>query len=161
MGGAMEGKDMQKKVLVPLDSSKLAECAISHVKDLAKYGIVGEVTLLNVVPQAYVPLEEGYKANVNLLAARDESLAASKRYLAALEARLSADGMKIKTDSVEAINVAGTIAEYAEKNGMDMIVMATHGYTGLKKIFLGSVASGVVQQSNVAVYLIRPDACRV
>jgi len=152
---------MKKKVLVPLDSSKLAECAISHVKDLAKYGIVGEVTLLNVVPQAYAPLEEGYKANVTLLAARDENLAASRRYLAALEASLNAEGIEVKTASVEAINVAGAITEYAQNNGMDMIVIATHGYTGLKKMLLGSVASGVVQQSNVAVYLIRPDACSV
>ena len=40
---------MYKKVLVPLDGSPLAECTLSHVKNLLKDGSVGEVTLLNVV----------------------------------------------------------------------------------------------------------------
>ncbi len=40
---------MYKKVLVPLDGSALAECTLSHVKNLFKDGSVGEVTLLNVV----------------------------------------------------------------------------------------------------------------
>ena len=43
------GTDMYKKVLVPLDGSALAECTLSHVKNLFKDGSVGEVTLLNVV----------------------------------------------------------------------------------------------------------------
>jgi len=157
----MEGRDMTKKILVPLDSSKLAECALSHVRDLAKNGMVGEVTLLNIVTQVYMPLDEGYRASMNLQKLRDETLAESRRYLEGLKSGLSAEGIKVRTESIEAGNVAGAITDYAEKNAMDMIVLATHGYTGLKKLFLGSVASGVVQQSNVTVYLIRPDACRI
>jgi nucleotide-binding universal stress UspA family protein len=42
------GDEMYKKVLVPLDGSDLAECTLSHVKNLFKDGSVGEVTLLNV-----------------------------------------------------------------------------------------------------------------
>ena len=45
---------MYQKILVPLDGSKLAESALSHVKNLVKDGAVGEVTLLNVV-NVYVP----------------------------------------------------------------------------------------------------------
>ncbi len=153
------GKDV-KKILVPLDGSPLAECALSHVRDLAKYGMVGEVTLLNVI-QINVPLDDGYRANSNGCAMREEELAMSRRYLAGLEAGLASGGFKIRMDSVEAHGVAAAIAEYAEKNGVDLIVIATNGYRGLKKLFLGSVASGVAQQSNVPVYLIRPEACRV
>ena len=44
---------------------------------------------------------------------------------------------------------------------MELIIMATHGYTGFKKLMLGSVASGVLNQSFVPVLLIRPEACRL
>ena len=54
-----------------------------------------------------------------------------------------------------------TISDYAKENGIDMIVIATHGYTGLKKLMLGSVALGVLQESHVPVLLIRPDSCRI
>jgi nucleotide-binding universal stress UspA family protein len=151
---------MSKKVLVPLDSSELAECALSHVRDLAKYGIAGEVTLLNVI-QVNIPWAEGYGERFEMRTLRDKSLAASLSYLAGLEAGLSGAGIKVKTDSIEAHSVPGAITEYAQKNGMDMILIATNGYSGLKKMVLGSVAAGVLQQSNVPVYLIRPDACRV
>ena len=45
---------MYQKILVPLDGSKLAECALSHVTNMVKEGVAGEVTLLNVV-NVYIP----------------------------------------------------------------------------------------------------------
>jgi nucleotide-binding universal stress UspA family protein len=74
---------------------------------------------------------------------------------------LSAEGVTVKTESLEANRPAYAITEYAQKNGMELIVMGTHGYTGLKKLMLGSVASGVLNQSPVPVLLIRPEACRL
>lgn len=44
--------------------------------------------------------------------------------------------------------------------GMDMIIIGTHGYTGLKKLMLGRVAFGVLHQSHIPVLLIRPESCR-
>ena len=78
-----------------------------------------------------------------------------------MESRLSSQGIKVKTESVEANRPADTITDYARKNDIELIIMATHGYTGLKKLMLGSVASGVLNQSPVPVLLIRPEACRM
>ncbi len=50
---------MSKKILVPLDGSKLAECALLHVKDFLKSGLAGEVTILNIV-KVDIPWEEAY-----------------------------------------------------------------------------------------------------
>jgi nucleotide-binding universal stress UspA family protein len=50
---------------------------------------------------------------------------------------------------------------YARENGMELIIMATHGYTGFKKPMVGSVACGVLNQSSVPILLIRPEACRI
>jgi nucleotide-binding universal stress UspA family protein len=155
---------MKKKVLAPLDGSGLAECALSHVKDLAKSGLIEEVTLLNVL-QIEIPWADGYGEGfgerLDINAIREKSFAASRRYLSGLEASLAAEGIKVKTDAIEANGVASAITDYAQQKGMDLIVVATNGYTGLKKMLLGSVASGIVQQSNVPVYLIRPEACRL
>ena len=151
---------MYKKVLVPLDGSDLAECTLSHLKSLIKDGSVGEVTLLNVV-KIDIPWAELENRQLDLNALREPLFNASRKYLADAESRLGSQGIKVKKESIEANRPADTITDYAKKNSMDLIVMATHGYTGLKKLMLGSVASGVLNQSSVPVLLIRPDACRI
>jgi len=154
---------MYKKVLVPLDGSALAECTLSHVKNLFKDGSVGEVTLLNVVkvdlPWAVMGSDQ-YPKGFDLNAIREPLFTASRKYLADIESRLVSEGIKVKTESLEGNRPADTITEYAEKEGMDMIIIGTHGYTGLKKLMLGSVAFGVLHQSHIPVLLIRPESCR-
>jgi nucleotide-binding universal stress UspA family protein len=149
---------MYKKVLVPLDGSDLAECALTHLKSLFKDGSVGEVTLLNIVT-IDIPWGDLESGHFNFDALREEVFTSSKKYLAKMEPRLSSEGVTVKKVSVEANRPADTITDYAKKNGMELIVMATHGHTGFKKLMLGSVASGVVNQSTVPVLLIRPEAC--
>jgi nucleotide-binding universal stress UspA family protein len=151
---------MYEKVLVPMDGSDLAECTLSHLKSLFKDGSVGEVTLLNIVT-IDIPWWELESRHYNLDALREQVLASSRKYLADLESRLSSQGIKVKTASMEANRAADTITDYALKNGMELIIMATHGYTGFSKLMLGSVASGVLNQSSVPVLLIRPEACRL
>ena len=67
----------------------------------------------------------------------------------------------MKTASLEANSPAHKITDYALEKGIDLIVIGTHGYTGLKKLILGSVASGVLNSSSVPVLLIRPESCRL
>ena len=154
---------MYKKVLVPLDGSALAECTLSHVKNLFKDGSVGEVTLLNVVkvdlPWAIMGSDQSPKG-IDLNAIREPLFIASRKYLANIESRLVSEGIKVKTESLEGNRPPDTITEYAQEKGMDMIVIGTHGYTGLKKLMLGSVAFGVLHQSHIPVLLIRPESCR-
>ena len=154
---------MYKKVLVPLDGSALSECTLSHVKNLFKDGSVGEVTLLNVVkvdlPWAVLGSDQ-YPKGFDLNAIREPLFTASRKYLADIESRLGSEGIKVKTESLEGNRPADTITEYAQEKGMDMIIIGTHGYTGLKKLMLGSVALGVLHQSHIPVLLIRPESCR-
>lgn len=154
---------MYKKVLVPLDGSALAECTLSHVKNIFKDGSLGEVTLLNVV-KVDIPwsqMDSDYRHGIDLNAIREPLFAKSRKYLADIESRLVSDGIKVKTESVEGNRPADTITDYAQKKGMDMIVIGTHGYTGLKKLMLGSVAFSVLNQSHVPVLLIRPESCKI
>ena len=154
---------MYNKVLVPLDGSALAECTLSHVKNLFKDGSVGEVTLLNVVkvdlPWAVMGSDQ-YRKGIDINAIREPLFAASKKYLADIQSRLASEGIKVKTESLEGNRPADAITEYAQKKGMDMIIIGTHGNTGLKKLMVGSVAFGVLHQSHVPVLLIRPESCQ-
>jgi len=156
-----------KKVLVPLDGSDLGECTLSHLESLFKDGAVGEVTLLNIVtvdiPWAVVdkPWGELGSGHFDLNELRKHVLTLSRKYLEKVESRLSSQGIKVKTESLEANRPADTITDYAQKQGMELIIMGTHGYTGFRKLMLGSVASGVLNQSSVPVLLIRPETCRL
>jgi len=153
---------MYNRVLVPLDGSKLSECTLSHVKNLFKDGSVGEVTLLNVVkvdlPWAVMGSDQYPKPN-DINAIREPFFTASRKYLAEMKSRLVSEGIKVNTESLEGNRPADTITEYAQKKGMDMIIIGTHGYTGLKNLMLGSVAFGVLHQSHIPVLLIRPESC--
>ena len=126
---------MYKKVLVPLDGSELAECALSHVKNMAKDGFVEEVTILNVfwtsVPFLGAGGSDSQYVDVNAL--QEKIRLDSIKYLANVESQLAAEGIKVRTESIEGQRAAEIISDYVQKNDMDLIVLATHGYTGLKK----------------------------
>ena len=151
---------MYQKILVPLDGSELAECTLNHVKMLVKEGFAREATLLNIVG-IDLPWAELYGKNFNRDTVREAYFASARKYLADVESRLGAEGIKVKTEVLEADRTSAAITEYARDKGMDAIVVATHGYTGLKRLMMGSVALGVLHESPVPVLLIRPEACLV
>jgi nucleotide-binding universal stress UspA family protein len=139
----------------------LAECTLSHVESLVKRGFAGEVVLLNVV-NVDIPWTEIYEYaddkkifDINVL--RKQLLDASGKYLTKKASELISKGINVKMKALEANRPAQTIIDYAQKNKMDLIVMATHGF---KKLMLGSVAFGVLHESHIPVLLIRPESCR-
>jgi nucleotide-binding universal stress UspA family protein len=156
---------MYKKILVPLDGSELAECSLNHVKKLFQDGPVGEVVLLNAVvveiPWRELNAGEGHPVAFDYNAFIKSFMDKSRKYLAGVQSRLASEGIKVKTETIESNGPSHTITDYAQKNGVDLIVIATHGYTGMKKMMLGSIALKVLHESNVPVLLVRPEACRV
>lgn len=152
--------EMYKKCLVPLDGSELAECSLNHVKTLVKEKSVGEVTILNIV-KVDIPWAEVNERTIDLEAIRKSLFAAARKYLADVETRLASEGISVKTEAIEANRPGETIVDYARQKGMGLIVISTHGYTGFKKLLLGSVATGVLNESPVPVLLIRPESCHL
>ena len=157
---------MYQKILVPLDGSDLAECTLLHVETLVKRGFAGEVVLLNIV-KFDIPWAKMYehrhdhKINVDIEKLRKQLLNESRKYLAKAATKLRSKEINVKTKALEANRPARTIIDYAQKNKIDLIVMATHGQTGIEKVLLGSVAFGVLHESHVPVLLIRPESCRM
>lgn len=157
---------MYRKVLVPLDGSELAECALSQVKNLAKDGATGEIILLNIVVVEFPwtdfsETNAGFGVIFDYQAFRDARLNQAKIYLAKIQSQLSAEGLKVHVESIEAKAPVQAIADYAQKHDIDLIVIASHGYTGMKKMLLGSVALSLLNESHVPVLLIKPQLCRI
>lgn len=152
---------MFQKVLVPLDGSELAECALSHVKNLVKDGAAGEVIILNIF-NPYFPMfeESDFSTYGDINATREKIRNDSIKYLADLESRLGSEGVKVKTEMLMGSRPAEIISDYARNNNVDLIVISTHGYTGLKKLMFGSVALEVLHNSHAPVFLVRPESCR-
>jgi nucleotide-binding universal stress UspA family protein len=150
---------MYKKCLVPLDGSELAECALNHAEKLVREGLVNELTVFNVVT-IDIPWADLQNTYVDFSMIREPLIAAAKKYLAEVKSRLASEGITVKTEWAEGIRPASVITDYARKNGIDLIVIATHGYTGMKKLLLGGVAFGVLHESYCPVLLIRPESCR-
>ena len=144
---------MYKTILVPLDGSPRAERILVHVEDMAlRYDAA--VVLLQVVspiipvmdPDAFL-LELGLdeiKGRINDATA----------YLANLQEDLVRKGIQVRT-IVDHGSVVETIINMAGKEGADLIAMASHGRSGLSRVFYGSVAAGVLQHVDRPLLLIR------
>lgn len=150
---------MYQKILVPLDGSELAENALTQVRNLAGGGFVGEIILLNAVEIDLMGLSATHTRSMDLPALRKAHFEKSQKYLEKIESQLSSEGIKVKTESLEG-RPAQTIVDYSQKNGVDLIVIATHGYSGMKRLMFGSVALRVLHDSHAPVLLVRPESCR-
>lgn len=149
--------DRPLRLLVPLDGSELAEQAIEAANLLVGPGGT-ELMLLRVVDQPPYPLYgPGY---AYLPWDEDGERASARQYLQAQVDRLQARG--VKATAQHAIgNPAGVIGQVARDVEADIVVMATHGRTGLPRLVLGSVATSVLQQADRPVLLVRPVAPRL
>ena len=129
------------KLLVPLDGSPLAEKALPYATYIArKHG--SEILLLTI----------GSAPGNQRIAAL------SRAYLELKAGQLKDEGVKAAAEIVYGGNVADIIVKYAEKNDIDLIAICTHGYSGFKRLMLGSVAEKVIGSTNRPVLLIRPGA---
>jgi nucleotide-binding universal stress UspA family protein len=141
-----------KHILVPLDGSELAELALDYAFSLAQVN-QAEVTLLQVIlPIEPVAGDVNYPHFVDELEPVQEDMAS--RYLENVSKRMESRNLKIHV-AVKTGHVAETIIDYAHRESIDLIVMATHGRSGLPRWVYGSVADKVLRGTNLPILLIR------
>jgi nucleotide-binding universal stress UspA family protein len=143
-----------KRILVPLDGSKLAEVALPHAVAQAKLGGGTLVLLRAILPLTAAVIAEG-AAYIDWDRIRADLEAEARAYLEGLRARLAAEGLNVVVDYREGAP-ADVIIEAEERHGIDLVVMATHGRSGLGRWVIGSVADRVVRAGKAPVLLIRP-----
>ena len=148
---------MYKKILVPLDGSKRAEMILPHVEELA-HRFEARVIFLKVIePINVFPTTQGYMPDMGPLWEQQNFLIErSKTYLSGFEGALSEKNIDAKIIVGEG-PIVNTIIEVAEREGVDLIAMASHGRTGLSHVFYGSVAAGVLHRIDRPLLLIRAD----
>ena len=143
---------MYERILVPLDGSELAEVALPYAEELA--GRLGsQVTLVYVSEPSegqYQHMHESYL---------DEMLEATKRDAEKYLEKPGTHTIQVKSDILFG-NPAEKIVDYSEKTDVGLIVMSTHGRSGIKRWTLGSVADKVVKATKRPVALIRAKGAR-
>ncbi|MFA5629091.1 MAG: universal stress protein [Dehalococcoidales bacterium] len=142
---------MYKKILVPLDGSKVAEGVLPHAKALA-YSEGAELILINVV--ANPAFEFAFSAPSIAAQTIAEEEARGRKYISEVEERLKSEGLKVSA-LIKGGSPANAILRTATEIGADIIAMSTHGRTGPAYWVIGSVAEKVVHHSKIPVMLIR------
>ena len=153
---------MYRKILVPVDGSQLAECVFPHLEALVR-GCVEppEVVFVTVLEPMRVSYGGDFvfpEEDVRRLEA--EHMKEAGEYLERVVSARKGKGMKASHAILKG-QAAETIADYAAKHGVDIIVLATHGRSGVTRWVLGSVADRLVRSSCIPVLLVRAPGCAI
>jgi nucleotide-binding universal stress UspA family protein len=148
-------------LMVPLDGSGLAEKVLPHVEALAKGGQKVNVVLLRVCEPLATPFITSTRASFNWGSIAKEYLAESRRsaedYLKGVGERFGNMSIPAKIEVLDG-NPAEEIMKYAGQCDSGIIVMATHGRSGVSRATHGSVAQKVLQGASNPILLIRPES---
>jgi nucleotide-binding universal stress UspA family protein len=168
---------MYDKVLVPCDGSDLAQRSVfPYVVELAK-NHEAEVIIIRVIPGPPGKSGTAYRARTPEMPIslpetqedarvarhpiyRDQEIASAvdeaKRSVAGAAAILRKEGVQVTTEVLLG-DPAEEIVEYAEREGIDIIVMCSHGSGGIRRWVFGSVTEKVVSSTSVPLLIIRPQ----
>jgi nucleotide-binding universal stress UspA family protein len=149
--GGSAGEASLHEILVPLDGSVLAECAIDQARDVLAEG--GVIVLERVVEPIYQMLGDETSALVLDEDATSQAEVQAKAYLDERAAPLIVEGYRVAT-RVRRGRPASELLETVEKSNVDAIVMTTHGHTGPDRWLMGSVADEVFRHADRPVLLV-------
>ena len=139
------------KILVPLDGSTLAEVAMWKAAELVDGGTL---SLLRAAEAHTLPGTDPVDAQVNAVREAEDYLAGALR-------RLREHGVKNVETHVWYGPPAAAITEAAQVQKTDLIVMSTHGRSGLGRLILGSVAESVLRGTRTPILVVRSDGAPV
>ena len=145
---------MFNKILVPLDGSELAECVFPYVEDIAKTrsSMVEFITVFEpfqIPPHGGMVFDEEDEKEYN-----EFNKKKTRAYIKKIKDRFHLKGIEAK-----AVILVGKVDEklvdYANGHNFDLIIMATHGRSGVERWIMGSIADKLIHYSNTPVLLIR------
>jgi len=135
-----------KRILVPLDGSEMAEAAIAEARQLAR----SDSTLVLVRAASALSMPGTDMVDTQVYAVQE-----AEAYLDSLKARLEAQGVFGIETHVWYGPAGAAIVEAARFYGADVIVMSTHGRSGLGRLVFGSVAESVLRGTTLPILLVR------
>ncbi len=144
-----------QKIVVPLDGSGWSERAISHAVDIARNNN-SELILLHV----YKPPAHEFTGEIALAGQEDQldqKREEAKQHFIAVRNQLRGENVNVRAQMIEGLGVAHLICDFINDQDVDLVVMSTHGRTGLARFLFGSVTQKVLQGVKIPVLLVRPD----
>ncbi len=143
---------MYRRILVPLDGSELAEQALDHAVALAR-AFGAELCLVRVVPVAALEI-----ARAGAIVDIDAEVADAQEYLQSVAQRIEDEGVPTNYE-VRRGDVTEEILAHAEDRECDLIVISTHGRSGIARWVYGSIADRVLRyglQAVPAILVVAP-----
>ena len=147
---------MYTKILVLLDGSELAECVLPYVEWFLKVSKVNEVAFLRVVKPFKIPggIESALPPEERRRIEED-AIVLARDYLDKTISKFKMGKITVKS-LVLTGKPAKVIADYVAKCDVDLIIMATHGFSGIHRWVRGSVADEVLHAATAPVFLVTP-----
>ncbi|MGC9325853.1 MAG: universal stress protein [Desulfomonilia bacterium] len=141
------------QILVPTDFSECSIKALETAQELAGH-FSAELTVLHVIPPASSLMYQTPSIDPVVLATELEE--ASRKTLTDLCVKTLSPDVRYDTLIAHG-DPAGMIADTARENGVDMIVISTHGESGWRHMLFGSVTEKVVRMADTPVLTVQPD----
>ena len=149
---------MYNNILVPLDGSERAECVLPHLESIAVGRGVKGVIFLRIL-DTYLPAPvRAYLTAETIREAYERAETGVRAYFDEVAGRIHLDGVEVRKH-VMAGQAADSITEYAVENDVDLIIIATHGRSGVSRWVWGSVADRVLRSACVPVLMVRAPGC--
>jgi nucleotide-binding universal stress UspA family protein len=146
---------MYHAILVPLDGSKRAEAILPHLEELARR-YEAKVIFLQIIEPVLLLGGPEIVDMRQYEAAFEEQTKQAEVYLNALKVDFSKKGIEARTLTAQG-PVVEAITNVSQRENVDLIAIASHGRSGISRVFYGSVAAGVLHRVDRPLLLIRSD----
>jgi nucleotide-binding universal stress UspA family protein len=148
----LKGRPMFDTILVPLDGSQLADCVLPHVLAIAR-PFDAEITLLRVLEKNYA----GASTQMFDLLNWQINKTRAALYLDKIQARLEKSNIRVQTQVLEGL-IAESITEYAQNQGMKLIILSSHGRHGITQWGISSVTQKIILSAQTSLLVVRARA---
>ena len=146
---------MYEKLLVPLDGSEFSECIFPYMKAFIEQYQICHVVFVRVVQPVTIWFNGEYFMSPGLPREMESAQKSeAKDYLDQVIKQFRNDGTKIHSEILFG-RAAETLSDYTKKNDIDLIIIATHGRSGIARWIMGSVADKILRFSNIPVFMVR------
>jgi len=139
-----------KNILVPYDGTSFSNRAFQKALDIAKKDN-SKITIFTVIEGEYSAIMGYSKINPQVI---KKQQSAAKKYIYKLESSAKNSGVSITVKIKQGTKIVKEILDFAKSKKFNLIVMGSHGRTGINKLILGSVSNALVQHSKIPIMII-------
>ncbi|ATZ64686.1 MULTISPECIES: universal stress protein [Acinetobacter] len=142
-----------QNILVPVDGSETSLSVVKHAVEFAK-AFKSKITVVQVMTlDPYIASEYLANGQSNMLIERAREFIQAN--INEAKAQFAAEGVQVETRLLEGENIAHTLNQAVQDLKTDLVILSSHGRTGLKKIIMGSVAQNLLTELQIPVLVIK------